>query len=98
MLRITMNDDGDTVRLTLEGQLHGPWVGELEKACRPALDTGRTLLLDLAEVNYADHVGARLLVCLGHSKASLLRPSAFLREQLKRQRSAGRLSDPPASG
>lgn len=98
MLRITTHDDGDTVRLTLEGQLVGPWVGELDNACRPALDTGRALLLDLAEVTYADHAGARLLVCLSQGKASLMRPSAFIREQLKRQKSAGRLSDPLASG
>lgn len=98
MLRIYTDDDGDTVRLTLEGQLVGPWVGELEKACRPVLDSGRTLLLDLAEVTYADHVGARLLACLGQSKAFLLRPSAFLREQLNRQEPGSRLSDPFASG
>lgn len=85
MLRITDHEEGGTIRLKLEGQLNGPWVTELENHCRPALASGAPLELDLSEVSYADHVGARLLAGLAAKGAILREPSAFLREQIRRQ-------------
>jgi hypothetical protein len=98
MLRITTYDDGEVVHLKLEGRLAGPWVAELESACRSALDSHRPLELDVAELTYADHAGARLLGLLSSRSVSMVRPSAFLREQIKRQGPAAWLTDPLASG
>lgn len=97
MLRITPHDNGGAVCLKLEGQLNGPWVAELQQACTKALESECPLELDLADLSYADHAGARLLGELAGNGAILLNPSAFVREQIRRQSSA-RVSDRCASG
>jgi len=85
MLRITPHKGGGVLRLQLEGQLNGPWVAELETACTKALASENPLELDLSEVSYADHTGARLLADLSGKGVLLREPSAFLREQIRRQ-------------
>jgi anti-anti-sigma regulatory factor len=85
MLRITPHEDRGVLRLQVEGQLNGPWVAELETACTKALASESPLELDLSEVRYADHAGARLLADLKGRGVTLREPSAFLREQIRRQ-------------
>lgn len=85
MLRITDHERGGTLRLIIEGQLTGPWVTELENHCQRALASGNRLELDVSEVSYADHGGARLLAGLQAKGAILCEPSEFLREQIRRQ-------------
>jgi ABC-type transporter Mla MlaB component len=66
MLRITVHDEPDKVRLKLEGNLVGPWVAELEEAWRAAQLTlaGRALSLDVTAVGHVDSAGKYLLALL----------------------------------
>jgi hypothetical protein len=66
MLRITVQDGPDQVRLKLEGNLVGPWVAELEEAWRAARRqlAGRSVFLDVTAVGYVDDAGKYLLALL----------------------------------
>lgn len=66
--------------LHLEGQVVGPWVDELAKAC----DQFRPVALDLTEVTFADHAGVALLKDLNVRMNGL---SPFMEERLKRSAS-----------
>jgi anti-anti-sigma regulatory factor len=55
MLRIV--EDGQ--KLTLHGQLAGPWVTELESAWNKSLQ-----LVDLTDVTFVDEAGARVLCAM----------------------------------
>jgi hypothetical protein len=84
MLRIVRDENGngpDT--LSLEGQVVGPWVGELERVCEPILASGRGLSLDLSNVSFLSREGVRLLWTLRGRQVALLHCSGFVAEQLK---------------
>jgi hypothetical protein len=86
------------VRLVVEGQLRGPWVGELESTCGPFLGNGRRLILDLSQVLFADREGVNLLRTLSRRGAQL-DCSAFLAELLgKPARAPEHNSDPERPG
>lgn len=69
--------------LRLEGQLAGPWVGELEAACGEAKKSGNALSIDLGDVSMVDRAGFELLDRLAGSSAELVRCSPFQEEQLR---------------
>jgi len=83
MLRITPIKNGHGLVLKLEGQLIGPWVDELQLLCAGVNGDGGILKLDLADLNYADHAGARLLARLMAGRAELSACSGFLRAQIE---------------
>lgn len=63
MLRITIDDEANPVRLKLEGRIVGPWVAELDrtwKSLGPSLGD-RKLRIDLCGVSYIDREGRRIL-------------------------------------
>ena len=66
MLRISrMECEDGSVRLKLEGRLVGAWVGLLEQTCQiHRRERGTPLILDLADVGFADQEGWKLLTCL----------------------------------
>lgn len=66
MLRINrMECEDGSVRLKLEGRLVGEWVGLLEQTCQiHRRERGTPLIMDLADVGFADPEGWRLLACL----------------------------------
>lgn len=70
------------VLLAVEGELLGPWVGELEKTCQPFLSNGRRLELDLSQVLFADRAGVALLRSLSRQGVAL-ECSTFLAELLR---------------
>ena len=84
MLKIVLDHSpsGSAV-LSLEGQVIGPWVRELERACRPILASESRLELDLRGVSYLSQEGVRLLWTLRDREVGLLHCSAFIAEQLK---------------
>ena len=76
--------DERTVTLRLEGQITGPWVDELRRACEKLPGNGHRLTLDLTDVTFADPSGVALLVNLLGKKIDLAGCSPFLQEQMKR--------------
>ena len=84
MLRIAPRDtSGEEGTLNLEGRIVGPWVDQLRRSCEEVLTTGAPLTLDLAEVDFVDQEGARLLMNLMGSGVALVNCPAFVQEQLK---------------
>jgi anti-anti-sigma regulatory factor len=84
MLKIIRHENSNNpVILSLEGQVIGPWVGELERACEPILAGGGGLRLDLSSVSFLSREGVRLLWQLRDRRVVLLHCSAFVAEQLK---------------
>ena len=63
MLRIYIHEDQPVTSFVLEGKLVGPWVEELEKNWEIvfAKNPKRSMLLDLAGVNFIDLAGRALL-------------------------------------
>ncbi len=84
MLKITPNEiDGGATRLTLEGRLVGPWVGELDRVSHDVLNECGELVLDLRDVQFVDRDGIALLNDLRRKGAALQGCSAFVAVQLK---------------
>jgi anti-anti-sigma regulatory factor len=73
--------------LRLEGQVSGPWVEELRRACDQLLDDnahhGNWLVLDLANVSFIDTDGVMLFRELTARRVLVTNCSPFVAEQLK---------------
>ncbi len=63
MLKVTVHDSADALRLQIEGKLTAPFVTELENCWRTAQSTaqGRQVVADLKDVDFADLAGRYLL-------------------------------------
>jgi anti-anti-sigma regulatory factor len=63
MLRISIHDDQETVAITLDGRIAGPWVAELRRAWMDAVPsiTSQRVSIDLRNVTYADASGRQAL-------------------------------------
>ncbi len=63
MLRITIHDKKDAVVLSLEGELIGPWVQEVEQCWRKVFASlgNRSVHVDLSAVSFVDAAGGALL-------------------------------------
>lgn len=72
-----------TVTLRLDGRVVGPWVSELQQICESLVTAGNKLVLDLAEVSFADQGGVTLLGNLKTRGIKLLNLAPFVEEQLK---------------
>ena len=84
MLKIVPNENpSEVTTLHLEGQVIGPWVEELSRACEPILANGTELYLDLSSVSFVSREGVRLLWKLRDKQVALLHCSGFVAEQLK---------------
>lgn len=83
MLRITVDESSRAgVVLRLEGRITGPWVEELRTVCDTYPDETR-LLLDLADIAFADRAGVALLRELRASGADLRHASPLIAEEIK---------------
>jgi len=63
MMRITRQQDGETMTLKIEGCLAGEWVNEM-KRCWDEVKTGarrRVIRIDLTDVTFIDAAGRELL-------------------------------------
>jgi len=84
-MKITVVESSDErVRLRVEGRLTGRWVEELRRTCQLyAINGGIQLILDLADVSFADAEGIKLLKELRIRWVTVLNPSSLVAEQLK---------------
>jgi hypothetical protein len=73
--------------LRLEGQVIGPWVGELQRTCAEVLGNNghreSHLVIDLAGVSFLDADGIALLRKLSEDGVLFMNGSVFVNEQLK---------------
>jgi anti-anti-sigma regulatory factor len=69
MLKITVYDAADQLRVALEGRLAGAWVCELEHCWHTARASSphRKLLVDLTHVTFVDQAGRYLLQLMHHN-------------------------------
>ena len=81
MLRIERILNGDDTVLRAAGRLTGPWIAELSRALTDEGGSG-VIVLDLAEVSFADHDALAFLLSLTAEARVVLRCSPFLTEQL----------------
>jgi anti-anti-sigma regulatory factor len=84
-MKVTVVESSSSgVRLRVEGRLTGPWVEELRRTCDlHAPSDGIRLMLDLADLSYADAAGIELLKKLRNRLVTLLNASSLVAEQLK---------------
>ncbi len=83
MLRITaIHSDSQTI-LKLEGKLLAPWIEELGGAYALAKSRSDRVVLDLAELTYADDAGTKLLCSFVRLGVPLGECSAFVTELLR---------------
>jgi len=71
MMRITRQQDGETITLKIEGCLAGEWVNEM-KRCWDEVKTGarpRAIRIDLTDVTFIDAAGRELLAQIFESGA-----------------------------
>lgn len=84
MLRISVvQQSKEGIRLVLEGSLTDLWVNELRRTSDNALEQGKTLELDLANLRYADPEGYLLLRDLAARKVNHINCSPFIRQHLE---------------
>ena len=84
MLRISEDRSSEKIAiLRLEGQAIGPWVEEVRKICEQALGLNHELVLDLAEVSFADRSAIALFRGLMSRRVALINCSPLMAEQLK---------------
>jgi anti-anti-sigma regulatory factor len=81
MLKITTHVSEDATRITLEGRLAGPWIGELERCWREAEQSagGRQLVVDLTGVTFVEQEGKALLTQMCQAGADLLATGCCMR-------------------
>lgn len=73
MLRITSEKNQDSVRLTLEGSLTGPWVNELEHEWRTIQQTGGIpVVVNLTDVTFVGEDGKAVLKQLRREGAQFI--------------------------
>ena len=84
MLKITLHDQPDQLRLRLEGRLVGPWVQELNQCWRTAISTtaNRAVVVDLREVDFVDTDGQALLETMRREGVQLIAATPLIRSVL----------------
>jgi hypothetical protein len=91
-LKITIQEQGQTIEIKLEGRVVGPWVPELRRVwAETAAQLGtKTLSIDIQQVTYADAGGKEALRDIyAHTHATLIANSPwaeYLAEEIKQIR------------
>ncbi len=83
MLRVSIIQESDhAVTFRVEGEVNGPWVAELRRACEDVLSKDIRLILDLAGVSFINLEGSDLFRSLRKRQVDFMNPSSFITEQL----------------
>jgi hypothetical protein len=85
VLKITVHDTSSAYRIQLEGKLTAPWVSELENCWRTANSQlqGRSLEIDLTDVDYSDAAGRYLLGWMRERGARIIAPGLAMQDLLR---------------
>ena len=83
MLRITATRNDSQTILKLEGKLLEPWIEELRGAYALAESRSARVVLNLAELTYADAAGTKLLCNFVQLGVPIGECSAFVTELLR---------------
>jgi hypothetical protein len=81
MVRVTVEDLGNALRLKVEGRLAGVWVPELEQCWRrlTARSPGVALIVDLTYTDFVDLAGKYLLTLMYRSGVQLSANSPYMK-------------------
>jgi anti-anti-sigma regulatory factor len=83
MLRVSIIQESDhAVTFRVEGEVKGPWVAELRRACEDVLSKDIRLILDLAGVSFINLEGSDLFRSLRKRQVDFINPSSFTTEQI----------------
>lgn len=93
MLKIIITETQTESRWILQGQLIGPWVGELRRCWKAehTKETGKSCVVDLNDVTFIDKSGERLLRAISKTGADLTSKGMYtkhLLEKLKTRKSS----------
>ena len=85
MLKITVQAEGDEIRMKLEGDLAGTWVGDLEECWRASRSSsgGKPACIDLTGVARVDDAGRYLLALIRGSGARMVSAGVEMRALLE---------------
>jgi len=83
VLRISITNDSQDIRLTIEGWLIGPWVDELRTQSEWALSRSKSVILDLKKLWFVDARGLALLRELESRSVVQVNSSTFISQQVK---------------
>jgi anti-anti-sigma regulatory factor len=92
MLRITVHNDRDTVRLKIEGRLTGAWVREVEGCWRraAAAQPPPRVIVELTDVSFVDGEGGELLKLMAASGAELIAVDVLMKAIVEEITEGGR--------
>ena len=76
MLRITVQEEANSIAVVLEGRLAGDWVGELRSVWTGLRTRQKPVSVTLTEVSSLDSAGRALLVDI-HANGGLLKGSGL---------------------
>ena len=81
MCRVTVEDLGTALRLTVEGRLVGAWVPELEQSWRTLIRRSPDvdLIVDLTDTEFVDLAGTYLLSLMYRSGVHLRANSLYMK-------------------
>ncbi len=101
MLKITLHDHPNQLRFRLEGKLAGAWVSELRQCWQTATSTtqGRSVSLDLSEVDFVDADGQALLADMVRQGVHLKAVTPFIRSlvaEIERAARYATVEEPPS--
>lgn len=95
MLKITAERCGQSLSLTLEGRVEGPWVDVLRRTWTDAMshDGSQKVTMDFGGVSFADTASRQLLLSMKNKGVALTKVSGFMRKILERNGSIPNQSD-----
>lgn len=83
MLKIdTLHENGNVVRLKLEGKIIEPWSALLDEVCRTHLRQKKTVWLDCAGVDFIDSHGVEVIKNFPSKHVKLTSAPGFVTEVL----------------
>lgn len=92
MLKITTQSTEVSTRITVEGRLVGPWVGELERCWKESerSASGRPVVVDLRGVTFVEQEGKGLLSRMCQAGAELLAAGCCMKSIVEEAKKQGR--------